>query len=42
MVTEVTHGEAGWLWSFFFTKKHEISRTFGLKKSVLLSWPSFG
>jgi hypothetical protein len=24
------------------TKKHEISRTFGLKKCELLSWPSFG
>jgi hypothetical protein len=26
----------------FYTKKCEISRTFALKKCVLLSWSSFG
>jgi hypothetical protein len=25
----------------FLTQKHEISRTFALKKCKLLSWPSF-
>jgi hypothetical protein len=37
-----THSTRAHSFGPFYTKKHEISRTFALKKCELLRWSSFG